>query len=242
MNFECYTLISQRFKCKTAVRFWCCALTSFPDTGVLCGTMEDGSRSAQPDTPPITNTATLFDGLPLDALSVIVTQTNHLIDRMGYALPLNLAHLGADDPWRYKRSMHWSLRFLALLFSENSPFRAAAAMFVSRIQVNCANPEAFIESTTKMLSIGPEIFEDYAKEIELGRIVLSACGPYVRRISVVNVPKNEVKASHLMENFMAHVFQYCRNVQEITFRGYQAPLTKWGLHPRSSASTLQTCV
>ncbi len=64
--------------------------------------------------------------------------------------------------------------------------------------------------------------------MELGRIVFSACGPFVRTIVLKNIPEDKRNAKAFVEKVTSHVFQYCRNVEEVSFGGYRAPLTKWG--------------
>ena len=83
----------------------------------------------------MSNTATFFDGLPFDALCVIVTQANELLRKNGYVWPSNSSDVDANESERHTRSVCCSIEFLLLLFSENSPFRAAAATLVSQIKV-----------------------------------------------------------------------------------------------------------
>ncbi len=43
-----------------------------------------------------------------------------------------------------------------------------------------------------------------------------------------NFSGKEVNGNGFMEEFILYVFHYCRNVEEVTFQAYQAPLTKLG--------------
>ncbi len=171
------------------------------------------------------NSATLFDTLSIDAMSIIVKrminpqqENKHMVTLSYYEFDEETS----DTPTTRER-----IRLLVLLFSENSPFRAAAAMLVSQIEVLWPYPETCIESNASM-TIGPQIFQGEAKEIELGGKIFSACGPYVRKIFVGFAPEEGRKANEFVEQFTSHVLQYCRNVEEVMFCGYQAPLTKWG--------------
>ena len=174
--------------------------------------MENDSRSAESCTPSITKSATLFQTLSTDTLSIIakrlafmyVDSTHHMANKLG---PLCL---------------------LALLFSENSPFRCTAANIVSRIELMWSYSGTSFFPGSDRIAVGQELFEGEAKEMELGRSVFSACGPYVRRITVREVPKEVEKAKDFVERFKSYVFLYCRNVEEVAFCKYGAPLTKWG--------------
>ncbi len=194
--------------------------------GLWC-TLENSSRSAQYDNPSAINSGTLFDTLSIDAISIIVKRMT--CPKQKNVDMVTLPGLAADDETMLdmakKRERY---RFLALLFSENSPLRAAAGTVFSRIDLCFPNPSTSMNSNWRSMSIGPEVFECEAKEMELGRTIFSACGPYVRSISISNVPKEERSAYNFVEQFKSHAFQYCRNVEEIWFYGYRAPLTKWG--------------
>ncbi len=97
------------------------------------------------------------------------------------------------------------LDFLALLFSENSPFRVAAATLVSRIDLNWYHPRSYIYSTNNVLLVRPELFECAEKGIELMKNILSACGQHVRRLSLGSVPYDEAKAKNFVAQFKWHV-------------------------------------
>ncbi len=120
------------------------------------------------------------------------------------------------------------LRLLALLFSENSPFYAAAATLFSKIELDLQYPEIGIDLSARMLNIGPDMFEGEAKEMELVRKIFTACGSCVRKIVVVEGPPEDAQAKHFMELFTWHVFKYCRNVEEVAFSRGGAGLMKWG--------------
>ena len=177
----------------------------------------DGTRSAQLNTSSTTKIATLFDTLPTDALTIIVKEIGDL--------PFTRVsdELTPDIPAMCRRA-----RFLAMLFAENSPFRAAAATLVSTIEVQWTIVQLYVRYGQSTLHMGPEMFEGEAKEMELGRIVFSACGPFVRKIIVKNIPAGKRNAKAFVEKATSHVFQYCRNVEQVSLAGYRAPLTKWG--------------
>ncbi len=189
--------------------------------------MENGCGSSEMDIPLMTNTETLFDTLSTDALAIIVRQMDIQRQKDRRRKTSSNSEAG-DEPMSDRRNALDPIWFLTLLFSMNSPFRAAAASLFSDILLNWFYPHTSIDSTENELSIGAELFEGREKEMELGRIVFSACGPYVRRIKVVSFPGEEAKAKYLLELFTSHVFQYCRNVEELEFWIYEAPLTKWG--------------
>ncbi len=119
-----------------------------------------------------------------------------------------------------------AIRFLALLFWENSPFRAAAERLVSKIWLNGMTFETSINSSASVLHVGPDLFVGDAKEVELARIIFSACGPNVRNICVADGTDRITQT--FVEQFMSNVLQYCRHVEEVELYRYQAPLTKWG--------------
>ncbi len=109
------------------------------------------------------------------------------------------------------------------------------------------NPRTAICPVTWVLNIGPDLFGRKAIEMRLGRSMFSACGPYVRKIVMRNVPaekaKARAKAKDFSEQFKSHVFQYCRNVEELVFVAHTAPLTKWGTASsffREYAATLRS--
>ncbi len=133
--------------------------------------------------------ATLFETLSTDTLSVIVKR----IDR-------NLAGFEADELMSYSPSAHEPFRFFTLLFSENSAFRAAAATLVSKIELNSVYFGTSIDLSTGVLNVGPELLLGEVKEVVLGRHVFSACGPYVRRITVSNVLENTKRQTKLRNN------------------------------------------
>ncbi len=60
------------------------------------------------------------------------------------------------------------------------------------------------------------------------RKMFSACGPHVRKITMRKVLQEEELPKAFMQLFTMYVFLYCRNVREIVFCEYRAPLTKWG--------------
>ncbi len=210
-------------------------LASIPNTSGLSSTMQDGSRSGQLDTPSMTNTATLFGTLSTNPLAIIVKLIYGRLGENVYEVP---SMYDEPKPDRAKRCEQ--VRLLALLFCENSPFRAAAATLVSQIELCWPNPRTAICPVTWVLSIGPEMYESEAKETELARTLFSACGPYVRKIIMKKVPEDEEKAKDFMEQFETHVFQYCRNVEEVEFWEYRAPLTKWGTASSLFAGMLPT--
>ncbi len=179
--------------------------------------MEDGTRSVKLDTSLTTKTATLFDTLSTDTLTIIVKEI----------VELPSLEVG-DEPTPEMPDKLRRARFLAMLFAENSPFRAAAAMLVSSIKVEWPSAQLFMGPCRSTLHMGPEMFEGETKEMELGRIVFTACGPYVRSLLVTKVPELAENGKDFLEGLMAHVFQYCRNVEEIRFRDYRAPMRKWG--------------
>ncbi len=179
--------------------------------------MEDVIRTAELDMSSTAKTATLFDTLSTDTLAIIAKEIDE-----GRFLEIG------DDEAPKMPDKWWRARFLAMLFAENSPFRAAAATLVSTIAVDWLSPQLYIGDERRTLYMGPEMFQGEAKEMELGRIVFSACGPYLRRIRLVYVPKDDENAKGFVEEFKSHVFQYCRNVKVISFSGYGAPLKKWG--------------
>ncbi len=191
--------------------------------------MQNELGSAQPFMAFIANATTHFDGLCRDTLSIIAKQTNILLQKACYASTSKLSDSESEDSKRYMPKTPESLRFLALLFAENSPFRDAAATLVSTIEISWSPPGTYIESFRSVLVIGPGLFKGEAKEMQLARTILSACGPYVRKIDVRGVPRNQENPNEFAEQFTTHVFQYCRNVEEISFTRYEAPLTKWGI-------------
>ncbi len=187
--------------------------------------MDNGTRNVQLGTRSTTRTATLFNTLSIDTLFVIVKQMTSPVRMMRSTAMLPYLEAGKSTP--DMPSARERVRFLALLFSANSPLRAAAASIVSEINVHWRIPETAIDSSSELLNIGPELFDGEAKQMELGRIIFSACGPYVRRISMSNVPKAESKSKDFVVQFTSHVFHYCRKVEEVRFWGYGAPLTRW---------------
>ncbi len=92
------------------------------------------------------------------------------------------------------------VRFLALLFSENSPFRTAAAISVSEIELNWPRAEFYFDSSMRGLKVGLEMFEGEAKEVDLARVLFSACAPFVRKVFVINVPEDETYGRHSLNN------------------------------------------
>ncbi len=117
----------------------------------------DGTKSAQLNTAYTTKTATLFDTLSTDALTIIVKQIGDL--------PFTRVsdELTPDIPVMLGRA-----RSLAMLFAENSPFRAAAATLVSTIAVEWTIVQLYIRYGQSTLHMGPEIFEGEAKEWSWG--------------------------------------------------------------------------
>ncbi len=185
--------------------------------------MENESGSAQLDVPAGTNVATLFDTLSTDALSIVVKRMNRRLQEKVYTTAYPY-----EQPAPHMARALERIRFLALLFSENSPFRAAAATLVRDILLRWPAPGTSIDSSTNRLYIGPEMFEGEAKEVGLGRLVFSACGPFVRRVFVNGLPDGEPRANKFVEDFTSYVFQYCRSVEEFMVGDYHAPMTKWG--------------
>ena len=184
--------------------------------------MENGSRGPQSHMSSTTKPATLWDTLSTDTLSIIVKR---MCSRP--RMVRNTASLPWSGAAYVTLKTREPLRFLALLFSENSPFRgAAAAALVSRIELSWSDPESCINASTKTLSVGPEMFEGEAKAMGLGRSIFSACGPYVRTIRTVSDIEDETRAKNLLEQFTWHVFQYCRNVEEAELWGCDALLTE----------------
>ncbi len=131
--------------------------------------METGCRSAELGAPSVTNTGTLFSTLSTDEISVIVTQLQFLMSQ--YRKMVKSKRV-PDKPNTFKQVL-----FLALLFSENSPFRTAAASLVSEIELDSSHDQFDIDSYSSRLIIRPQVFEGEGKEMELGRIVFSVCGP-----------------------------------------------------------------
>ncbi len=193
--------------------------------GALLSLMENGSINTQLDAPLITNTATLFDSLPIDALCIIVKQMCRLLLKKKW--PVRGMESG-DEPTSYMPNASKEVRLLALLFSENSPFQTAAATLFTQIGLGWEFSVVSISSSTGVVRIGPEWFRGEAKEMELGRKIFTACGPYVRKIVVVEGPSEDAEAKQFMELSKWHVFKYCRNVEEVTFWRHEAALTKWG--------------
>ncbi len=105
------------------------------------------------DTYSITNTATVFDSLYIDALCVIVKQIDRLLQKNMWAV---LYKRAGDKPIPYTPNASEILRLMALLFSENSPFHAVAALF-STIQQGRQYFEIGIYSSARMLIIGPDM-------------------------------------------------------------------------------------
>ncbi len=180
--------------------------------------MENDSNNPQLDTTSITNGATLFHTLSTDMLSIIVKRMVSWMKMKMYMR--RSSYFGSGEPMAERRNMDDSVRFLALLFSENSPFRAAAATLFSTIQLCWAFPGPGIRLGLGWLTIPPEMIEG-----ELGRNVFSACGPYLRGL---RVSADASYAKDFVDKFISHVFQYCRNIKEVSFQGYGAPLTGWG--------------
>ncbi len=179
--------------------------------------MENEPGNAQLDGPSATDIATLFETLSTDALSVIVKQINSLLRK-------RMRDKRMSDGARARAHF----RYLAQVFSEHSPFRAAAGTMISEIELDWSYAKMFDNLGTKVLTIIPVLFESEQKEMEFSRNVFSACGPYVRRIVVAAAPLERRDTNDYLERFMSHVYQYCRNVNEVKFWGYATPLTKWG--------------
>ncbi len=135
--------------------------------------MQNESGSAQLDEPAETNIATLFDTLSTDALSIVVKRMNRRLQEKVYqtAVPY-------DQPTPRVGHAREQIGFLALLFSENSPFRAAAATLVSRIDLRCSWMDMYIDSCSNALNVAPPMFEGEAKEMDLGE----SCFPRVVRM------------------------------------------------------------
>ncbi len=197
--------------------------------GVLKRTMQNGSGSVQLGTSSIANTATLFDTLSIDALSTIVKQITLPLQNKMYMVELSRIGLCNSAPEVPNTSE--LIRTLAQLFSAISPFRTATATLVSQIKLYLSLPKTYINSSTRELNIGPEIFEGEARETELTSNTFSACGPYIRKIIVDNgwMGMGRANSKNLVEQFRSHVFEYCRNVEEVEFVSYKAPLTRWGI-------------
>ncbi len=176
--------------------------------------MENSRGGLQLHISSTNNPETLWDTLSTDTLAVIVKRMCSRPRTVRNTASLPWAGATYITPKTRK-----PLRFLALLFSENSPFRGAAATLVSRIELSWSDPEFCISASTKTLTVGPEIFEAEAKAVGLGRSIISACGPYVRTIRTVSDIEDEVRAKNLLEQFTRHVFQYCRNVEEAELWG-----------------------
>ncbi len=167
-------------------------------------------------TPSIT-ISTLFDALPIDTVSIIVK-------RIASHSPNFKA---GDEQMHDMLNTSAPVRCLALLFSEKSPFRAAAATLVSQIELHWPNPRSSIDASTNLLNIGLDLFHGEAMELDLARKIFSECGPHVRKISMRKVPQEEEIPKAFVQLFTSFVFVYCPNVREIAFCEYRAPLTKW---------------
>ncbi len=135
------------------------------------------------------NNATPFDTLPTDVLSIIVRQMNSLPEK--HLRRRRLPELEDSDQMPGMPNTNRHVRFLTLLFSEGSPFRVAAGMLVSKIKLGWPCPRTSIDLSKGLLHIGRELFEGEAKEVELGKMIFSACGPYVRSVCVVKFPEKE---------------------------------------------------
>ncbi len=188
------------------------------------------SGSTHLDVPAITNVATLFDTLSIDALAVIVRQMNIVLleNKCMWRLPSLKA---ANERRAPMCKRHELVRFLRLLYAENSPFRAAAATFVSQIELRWACPRTCFYTGARALNTEPEMFHGEAEEIELGRTIFSACGPYVRKIIVSHFPESGANAKDAVEQFTSHVFRCCRNVEEVEFCNHHTQLMNWGIAP-----------
>jgi len=189
--------------------------------------MDSGPRSTQSQSEMTSTpeTRTFFDSLSTDALSIVVKRLNNLI----------LSEIVLCGPDAF--DAHYEgvkIPYLAMLFSMNSPFRAAASTLVSIVELNWQLETALTLLGTEF-TIGPKFLEGTAEELEVGRNILSACGPYVREICVANVPEEDSQSTEFgfasgcgfVEKLKSHIFQYCRNVEELSFTYLGASVTKW---------------
>ncbi len=145
-----------------------------------------------------------------------------------------------SEPSPHEDNVCEKFPLLTLPFSEKGPFCVAAAKLASLFELSRDYGGMGFDSNDKMWDISPYFLEGEAEEMELGRIVFSACGPLVREIVVLDASEDTSKAKCFVEQFLPHVFQYCGTVEVLTFRRCRAPLTKWGTASSLFARTLRT--
>jgi len=183
--------------------------------------MDSSPRSTQSEMNSTTETRTLFDTMSTDVLSLIVKEINtDLAVRMRERL---------RDTYYWGKPPEKSIiiSFLTLLFSENSPFRAASSTLFSSMEVHLDHSRYGTQDNGRELNIGEEVLEGKSKEIELDSMIFSACGPYVRKIRLSGCSIGE-DGHDFLEQIKSLIFQNCRNVAEISFDLHSVPLTSWG--------------
>jgi len=199
---------------------------------VLDNLMDSSPGSTRSEMMPTSRTGTLFDSLSTDALSIIVKEVSNLLVN---------ENVGSDESSFGSFYNRVKIPYLTMLFSEKSPFRSAASTLVSEIELNW-RLETALKVPDMEFRIGRDMLEGSAEELELGRKIISACGPYVRKVCVRGVP--EEGANKFVEQFKSHVFQYCPNVEESFFRKYAANLRAmdWdGAEDEKGVSSLPEC-
>ncbi len=138
--------------------------------------MQHGSPNAQIDAPSIMNTATIFGKLSTDALAIIVKVIYRRLAETVYeeASPF-------DGPMPDEAQRCEQVGLIALLFCEDSPFRAAAATLVWTIELCWSHPRTVICPIDWDLNIGPDLFESERNKWSWEEACFRRVGPMCAR-------------------------------------------------------------
>ncbi len=113
------------------------------------------------------------------------------------------------------------IRFMRLLFSDNSPFREVASTTFSEVCLVQMYWSTEVAVSRNRITLGPELFGSALVKPGLAEQVLKTCAESTKTISFgMNMPRElyrETEGNRFIEQFTSLILQYCSNVENLEF-------------------------